>query len=94
MLGSNVYSFSHKPISISRFLGGEEILVQNMAVRKKSRQEFGQTRQSIQIFFSENPINVIDRINCHHLTVYSGLQIVADNFVFFSRISHAVNCYT
>lgn len=61
---------------------------------KKSHQEFGQTRQSIWIFFSENPINVIDRINCHHLTVCSGLQTVADNFVFFSRISHAVNCYT
>lgn len=35
VLGPNVYSFSHKLISISRFLGGEEILVQNMAVRKK-----------------------------------------------------------
>lgn len=29
-----------------------------------------------------------------HLTVCSALQIVADNFGFFSRISHVVNCYT
>lgn len=39
-------------------------------------------------------MSLIDRLNCHHLTVCSDLQIVADSFGFFSRISHAINCYT
>lgn len=36
VLEPNVYSFSHKLISLSRFAGGEEILVWNMLVRKKN----------------------------------------------------------